>query len=933
MNFFIKLVLSISLTACILGLSVAVAKSSDYEAAVQAYYADNIDAAFIHLKNVLQEDKNNLPAKLLLAEVFIKKQLFSSAEQELNDAILQGADINLIIGPLGRALLLQGKFKLVLQLSEDRQLHKQGELAFNLIKAKAYLGLSDVNSAEDLYLAILLTYPNNVEATLELASIYNVKNQVEKAQKLLDKATLLAPENSRLWQIKGQLARNQGQLEDSINYLSKADGLEPNNITTLKSLATSYIELQEPEKAQSLIEQVLLSSPKDMQAQLTYSNILSSLNKKKLSAEVLVKLTNQLSSIDESYMLSQPQLLLIDAMSSYGQEQWLQAQKKLKLYINQGLDTNDMSAVVLLADVYVKLSQPELALKLLASYESHLLKNKDHALILAGLYLQFNQNFKADYVLKKLQNLYSQDEDVIILSAKVLSNTDQDKEALVLLESAKIAGGDRYKQALTVTALRLGDLEKSFTYAKSLISSAPDVPEYQLLYVQVLLQLKQFNEVEKVVVDLHKKHPENKNVQFSYAMLQFSLGNASTAKALFTELVTKNPDDSESWFALAQIAYDSGEIDESIAILERQSKNSVFRNKALHKLANIYYSQQQFDKSLLVINMLLQTSRLDTKAIQLKAKNLIALNQTKEAKHQLDILLGMWGDDARKLFELSQLQLRVNDAIGAEKSLDMAYSIEPRALPIIIDIIKVKIRLNKLTQASALLVKGEKAGYKDNIYFTILKGDVEVAKNNASTAFNHYLAALNKDDTNIIALVKLSQVSHLKNLSNKFIVKLTSLVEKYPERAIQRHTFADHLFEQNKLEQARFQYQRLIMQDIPSEKRAWALNNLAIIYQRENSYQAAADVSQQAFAMLPNPIIIDTLGWSLTLLGDVEKGLAYLRQAFSMLSTDPRIQYHIAYALVKLNRQEEAKILLLSITKLPNNFEEHKLAEQLLNSL
>ncbi len=73
---------------------------------MQAYNQNDIDVAFIQLKNALQENEDNLPAKLLLAEVLIKKHLYASAEQELDDAILQGADINLIIEPLARSLLL-----------------------------------------------------------------------------------------------------------------------------------------------------------------------------------------------------------------------------------------------------------------------------------------------------------------------------------------------------------------------------------------------------------------------------------------------------------------------------------------------------------------------------------------------------------------------------------------------------------------------------------------------------------------------------------------------------------------------------------------------------------------------------------------------------------------------------------------------------------
>lgn len=930
MSFSIKLVLFVILMGCGIVSTKAHAKTDNYEAALQAYNQHDIEAAFIHLKNALRENESNLPAKLLLAEVLIKKHFYSSAEQELNDAIAQGADINLIISPLGRSLLLQGKFELVLQLANEKNLHKQGQLAFNLIKAKAYRGLSDTGAAEDLYQAILLQYSDNVEAMIELASIYNDRNSIEKSQKLLDKVVDLTPENSRLWHVKGQLARNQGQLENAIIYFNKANVLDPNNATILRAIASSYIELQNPEKAQVLVEKILIASPNDLQAQLMKGNILRSLGKKQLSDDVLIKLTNQLSSIDESYMLSQPQLLLIDAMSSYGQENWLQAQKKFQLYINQGIDNNGMSAVVLLADVYVKLEQPELALKLLASYESYLLKNKDYALILAGLYLQFNQNFKADYVLEKVRKSHGDDEDVLIFAAKILSQTGQIKEALLLLESSKNKDGIRYKHSLAVTALRLGKLDKALTYTKSLISIAPDVVEYQLLYVSVLLQFQQFDDVEKIIADLYKKYPDNMQVRFSYAFLQFNLDNVAVAEKLFNDLVKEDP---ESWFVLAQMSYDSGDIEEAIAILERQTKNSVYRNKALYKLAQVHYSQQQFEKSLLVLNVLLQSNRLDTQALSMKAKNLIALKETKEAKHQLDILFGMWSDDAPNLFQLSRLQLRAKDFTGAEKSLKMAYALAPRALPVIIDVVKLKIRLNKLAEASNILLKAEQVGYQDNIYLMILKGDIEIAKNNVNAAFSHYSTVLKKDDSNVIALVKLSQISHSTTLSRKFIEQLGYLVNKYPDRTLQRHAFADHLLAHQKFEQAKFQYQLLITQDIPTAKRALALNNLAIVYLHDKAYKPAVDVSKQAYEMLPSPAITDTLGWSLVLSGEEKTGLTYLRQAFSMSSIQPDIQYHIAYALVKLNRQEEAKTLLIKIIKLPDTFTEHKLAKQLMDTL
>jgi tetratricopeptide (TPR) repeat protein len=400
----------------------------------------------------------------------------------------------------------------------------------------------------------------------------------------------------------------------------------------------------------------------------------------------------------------------------------------------------------------------------LSSYETQLIRYKDYALILSGLYLQFDQDFKADYVLDKLRVKYRNDEDVLILSAKLLSKIGQGEKALSLLESANVQGSLQFKHTLAVIALQVGELDKGLTYTESLISMSPDVIEYQLLYTRILLKRGQFQSAEKIIANLYTKYPSNMKVRYNYALLQFNIDNLSEAKTLFSSLVKDDPNDGKSWFFLAQIAHDLGDIEEAIRILERQTKNEKYRNRALHKLVQIHYAQYKFEKSLSIIKVLLRSNRLDAEAISMKAKNLIALKQIKEAKHQFNILLGLWNEDARSLLKLSKLQLRVNDLIGAENSLERAYAIEPRALPIIIDIIKSKIRLKKLVEASTILVQAEKDGYKGNIYLIILEGDIENSKNNFNAAFNYYLTALKKDDANIIALVKLSHVSNTKSL-------------------------------------------------------------------------------------------------------------------------------------------------------------------------
>ena len=54
--------------------------------------------------------------------------------------------------------------------------------------------------------------------------------------------------------------------------------------------------------------------------------------------------------------------------------------------------------------------------------------------------------------------------------------------------------------------------------------------------------------------------------------------------------------------------------------------------------------------------------------------------------------------------------------------------------------------------------------------------------------------------------------------------------------------------------------------------------------------------------------IIDTYGWVLALNGEPQKRLALLRQAYSRLSTESAIRYHIGLALSLIaGREAEAK--------------------------
>ena len=1209
--FFISLLL---LSQC------AYSQVDHYENALQAYNTQDFNTAYIHIKNALKQKPSNLSAKLLLAKVLIKKDQYLLAEQKLKDTLTQGTDINLIITPLGKSLLLQSKFDQALALFINKKLSTQGELSLALIKAEAYQGLDETEKAQNTYHNILIKYPNNLDANLGLVSLSLKCNNIEQVPALLKKIALLDSNNSKLFIYEGILARKNGDINKALQFFQKSNELKPNNIITYRGLANTYIDLQQFEKANLFIDKILAISPKDPQAQLMKTRTLNAFNENDIVSEVLEALTNQLSSIDKVYLHSQSQLLLIDSVTRYRQKKWYQAKLKFKIYLDKNQD--DISATILLANIYIKLEQAEKALDLLEAKESRLMKNKDIALVLADLYIQFNKEFKAEYLLKKLRELYKNDPKVLILSAKIMSKLGQLNEAIVMLETSSFPNDSNYNQTLALLYFQSEQFNKSLDKVLLIKNLAPEQVDYQLLHAQVLIKLKLYKQAQQIIENLYRQYPKNKEVLSNYASLQVSLGNNplakkillylvnnepndgviwlkladieydlgntenaikimegqtknnnvknqallklaklyfqqqefekslvvtntllydnklntdatklkfkmyleqsqddisatillaniyikleqaekaldlleakesrlmknkdialvlvglyiqfnkefkaeyllkelhdlykddakvlilsakimsergqlnkaivmlessdfpndsnynhalallyfqseqfnksldkvlliknlapkqvdyqllharvlielqldkqaqqiienlyrqyptnkevlshyaslqaslsnnTLAKQILLDLVNNEPNDSVSWLKLADIEYDLGNTENAIKIMEVQTKNNNVKTQALLKLATLYFQQQQFEKSLVVTNSLLYDSWLNTDAIELKFKNLITLNRIKEAKYQTNILKGLWTDNALDLFKLSQLQEQVQNYEEAESNLAHAYLLAPNDLPIYIASIKLKMRLKKLSDASGLLSSANKKGFANNITIIILSGDLAQAKNKKNEAFNYYQQALKQDDSNIIALIKLTETSTTPKLSWRFRQYLSKLVKQYPERIFQRTTLADYLMINNQYIQAKYQYQQLLTRNIPSDKRGIALNNLALISIEEKDYDSAVEFSTQAVTILGSvAAIVDTKGWALTLSDVPKQGLTYLRQAYTMSSNSPDIQYHIAYTLVKLNRVSEARTLLTQIIIKPNNFPEHKMAKSLLAEL
>jgi putative PEP-CTERM system TPR-repeat lipoprotein len=111
------------------------------------------------------------------------------------------------------------------------------------------------------------------------------------------------------------------------------------------------------------------------------------------------------------------------------------------------------------------------------------------------------------------------------------------------------------------------------------------------------------------------------------------------------------------------------------------------------------------------------------------------------------------------------------------------------------------------------------------------------------------------------------------------------------------------------------------------------LNNLSWL-RYELGRAGAQQLARRAHQIAPNAAeISDTLGWILIREGELEEGLALLREARAELEDNADVSYHFAYALREAGQTEAAREILREILGQTDPFMEREKAEALLKQL
>ena len=923
---------SIILSGLLLGpLQFTYAADNFYEQALQSYQQQKYDVAYIYLKNALQADPKNLPAKLLMGQLLTRNGYYDEAIKEFRQALDYKIDINLVLLPLGNVLTFNSQYQDVIDLGKGYKLTNDSNFEWKMLSASAYSNLGKPDLARSEYQSAIKLFPDNTRALNSLAFLDLSENKLDNAAKLADRSLKINPDDHRTWHLKGKIAEAQGNIEQALQFYRNALKIESDDPVAKRSLAYALISTNQFDEAKLIADDIIKQTPDDPFAMLLNSWLLAKNEQGELANNILNDLSSKLTLVTDATFDQQDALLFVKGMTEYVQGNFEQARVTLGKYVNK--NRQDINAAAMLAEIYVAMGQNDAAMHILERVEDKLIDKLQIALKLADLYLQNGKDFKADYWLSKLREQYPDNIKIVLMSSKALIARGKKDSAIKLIEQSSSKNKQEPSLLLARGFLYIqnGQFEEALKVAKSLTKADSRNIDYWNLESAALIRLRRYDEAQQAIDNVLAISPRHFAGRFNQAMILKNTGQTTQARTLLTSLVEEQPNHNASQFQLALVEADDNQTQSAIDRLERLVIIEPRNIKAQLLLLNLYLKNQQSEVALRLVNKLIKDFPLEPEIAIKRAEILIATRNVEEARLQLSKLYNLWLDDPQKLFRLSGMQQSVDDFEGANNTLLRALSYLPQHLLLNLEYARLNLQLNEYQVAQNVADSMEKQYGKDANIF-LLKGDIALAKNDYTRAHGLYLNAITLQDDYQLPLIRLYELARRGVKQQEFTALLQKLVDKQPDNNWRRKLFADHLMNQNQWLEAKDHYLVLIEQEKISNDYS-ILNNLANIYMQDDLPTAFAYAKRAVENASTIPAVLDTHGWILVQMGRFEDGLVSLRQAHAINSNDLSIRYHIAFTLQKLGRTAEAKVELERALASKEAFSERPAAEKLLSSI
>ncbi len=873
-----------------------------YEDALVRFGKGEYAAAIIQLKNALQEDPNNLAARILIGRAYIKVGAGPAAEKEIRRAREAGADDSLTIVPLGESYLMQRKFDEILEDVRSGGRATEIEAQILHLRGQAHLNLGKLKRAEKAFAAALRLDREYADAILGRARVQLKLGKLAAAEALIDRAREVAPNNVDAWYLKGESRRTVRDLEGAVAFYGKAADLQPGHLPSRTSRAAVLLDLGRVDAALEDVEFVREMDQADPHAAFLHAQVLARKGRHADARAALKDAEFIIANYRPGFVETHLQTLLLAAMVHYTQRNYPDAKRYADIYMR--LDPYHPGARKIMGRILLREGNAQGAIQVLRPALRVTSRDPSLLALLGTAMLRDNRHAEATEMLERALELAPKAAGIRTQLGLSRLAAGKPEQAVEELETALELDPDSLRSGLVLAMIHLRNqrFDEALQVAERIAENRPNTPAPHNFAGAALLGKGDMVAARARLEKALEIDPDFRPAQINLARLDTREGDIESARRRYAAILENNPEDTGSMLAMARIAESQKDTDEAIRWLEkvRNVDRTAIRTQ-LH-LVDLYVRSGRMDTAAELAREIRQDNPETPALMEMVGRAEMAIGQIDKARNAFFSMAELSRDSPQQLLRAAELQLSVRDEGGAHRTLSRAVTAFPDFMPAQVAIVRLEARIGREDTALARVEDLRKIRPADPLVDT-LHGDALAAAGRHAEAAKAYGTALESQTSSYLVVRYYRAVS--RSGSGPVPVKLLEdWVKENPEDGMARRALAGAYADTGRKNEAIAAYEALL-EDQPDNPAV--LNNLAWLY-HERGDGRALELAEQAYALAPShPAALDTLGWILVQGDDPGRGLALLREAQSRASQNTKIRYHIAVGLSRLGRNEQAR--------------------------
>ena len=874
----------------------------------------------IALKNALQADPDNRELRKTLGLLHLEWGSAALAEQEFRRAIELGMPAESVQFPLAEALLMQGKFQDVIDYLAPLALMSAADQARLLAyRGDAWLGLGQIDKARSEYSLALQMDGACPAAKLGLARVAMSRNDIKAADRLVREVLSEHPDDPKAWSLQGALFESAKRGEDAEASYLRAIGSKRYSPVERASLAMIRLNAGKLKEAEADV--AILKREAGNLFLTDYADGLLKLRQGKYqdaqtALEVAARKNPSFRAVD--YHLG---------VAHYYQKHPREAEAYLQSYL--GAEPHAAEPRVLLALIRLNEKDSPGARELLNAALEQQPDNRFALQLLSELELAEGNSKRGLELLQRIARLPKKAAPGRGLGLEVLQAGE--KQALLdgLAKAAEI--DDRMAEQLTAVILEkwvTGDARQARELIEKIRMKAPNDPlAYRLMGLSFLLQNNPAK-AKAAFETAYAKSPGNPVIAHDLAQLALRQGNAGQARTLYEQAASANPHDPSPRIRLAELDELEGHpaaAEERLAALIKDQPKALRPRMAL---ASHFLKLGDPARAVATLQAVQVEFADNTGFMTLLIHALLESHQPQNAAESAAALLRRQPQSAMAHFLLARAHAEMKETAKVRAELDRAVAADPNFLPARLARIRLLVQEKDQPEAEAQL-QALVHDHPDSPEVMELQVALAEASQDPKQALAVYRKAYRTFPSESNA-IRLARGEWLAGDQKKALQIIDEWIRAHP-KAIAARIMAAELHEARPQPDAAIRRLHEVLMLDPNN--VHALNGLAWLL-RPTAPEKALELARAAASIAPEaPDVLDTLVMIQLDRGQAGEALDTLRRAVGLAPQSRPVRYHLALALERAGRKEEAVRVLTDVLADPQPFPEQPEAHALLDRL